>query len=110
MRGLRKPTVIIRAHFCHMCLSCGSNGGSWVFLASEVRALQSKGMGTRVCWVMEFGEGELLGGGERLGAWYKTRTESPKGTISIWGEAEAEGVPLRWFIQRQGVEMETHEL
>ena len=49
-------------------------------------------------------------GGRGLGAWYKTRTESPKGTISVWGEAEAEGVPLRWFIQRQGVAMETQTL
>lgn len=69
-----------------------------------------------LCRVRGWGPESVLGdgvwgwrafGGRGLGAWYKTRTESPKGTVSIWGEAEAEGVPLRWFIQRQGVAMET---
>lgn len=39
-------------------------------------------------------------GGEMLGAWCKTRTESFKGTASVWGEAGR--ASLRWLIQRQG--------
>uniref|UniRef100_A0A8C9CP64 Cytochrome P450 family 2 subfamily S member 1 n=1 Tax=Phocoena sinus TaxID=42100 RepID=A0A8C9CP64_PHOSS len=35
-----------------------------------------------------------------LGAWCKTRTESSKGTASVWGEAGR--ASLRWLIQRQG--------